>query len=70
MYRNVACLDIESLLLIMFGYFLAPLNQPVEIEVHRLSETSIHAYWRGFSTTYIEEPLEGYKVLYSITFST
>merc|ERR1712227_383004 len=36
----------------------APINQPVEVKVYRKSSTEVHAYWRGVSTTHVEEPLE------------
>ena len=42
--------------------FAAPINMPVEVRVERVDGHTIHAVWRGVSTTSVEEPLEGYKV--------
>ena len=59
--------DTRLKLIFNFNFATAPLSQPVEIEVKKRSDTAIHIFWRGFSTTQLEEPLEGYKVNIRLT---
>ena len=55
-------LDYAILMCLYHPSVIAPINQPVEVHVYQLSDTSIHVTFRGVSTTNVEEPLIGYKV--------
>ena len=46
----------------IFIAFTAPKNQPTEVSVKVLDSDSIKVEFRGVSTDYTEEPLQGYMV--------
>lgn len=57
--------NIQSILIQVSPFFvciLAPIEPPVEVTVTRKSDHAVSVWWRGVSTTNVEEPLEGYKV--------
>ena len=50
--------------MIVFLFFtIAPVLYPTEVMVYSRTSSSVHIEWRGVSTNYNEENLEGYKVI-------